>query len=91
MEADVDKMGREIGKLEERETVLKRALEEVEVSQAGDIERKKNSVLFERIVEMQGAIKSLRRQRSHLETNVADLSSILGDLSVSPLLLSSLL
>lgn len=91
MEADVEKLGRDIGKLEERETVLKRVLEEVEVSQAGDIERKKNSVLFERIVEMQGAIKSLRRQRSHLETNVADLSSILGDLSVSPLFLSSLL
>ena len=84
MEADVEKIGREISKLEEREKVLKRALEEVESSQAGDIERKKNSVLFERIVDMQAAIKTLRQQRGTLEGNVADLSSILGDLSVSP-------
>lgn len=57
----------------------------METAEAGDTERKKNSVLYRQIIEMQSAIKALRTHRTNLEAHVNDLSSILGDLSVSAL------
>lgn len=89
LEDEVDKLSREIEKLEEREKVAKVALDVIESAEAGDIERKKNSVLYQRITEMQTAIKALRTHRSNLEAHVSDLSGILGDLSVRPLFLWS--
>lgn len=82
LEEEVGKLSREISKLEEREAVAKVALDTIESAEAGDIERKKNSVLYQRIVEMQTAIKALRTHRSNLEAHVSDLSGILSDLSV---------
>lgn len=82
LQADVERVEKEIAKLEEREAAAKATLDVVESAEAGDIERKKSSVLFQQIVEMQSAIKSLRAHRANLEGHVHDLSGILSDLSV---------
>lgn len=87
MEAELEKVSREVERLEEREKVLKLALDAAETAEAGDTERKRNSQLFERIVEMQSAIKSLRQQRINLESQSTELSSILKDLSVRGIVL----
>ncbi|CEQ39441.1 SPOSA6832_00983 [Sporobolomyces salmonicolor] len=81
LEAEVEKVQMEIEKLQEREAVVKASLEALENAEAGDIERKKNSQLYQRIVEMQAAIKALRMHRANLEGHVNDLSGILSDLS----------
>lgn len=81
MERDIERTKTVLARLEENEKALKKVLDAVESSNAGEIERKKESVLYERIVEMQAAIKSLLLHRSNLEGHVSDLSSILGDLS----------
>ncbi|GAA5935275.1 hypothetical protein JCM10213_003991 [Rhodosporidiobolus nylandii] len=82
LEAEVDKVQKEIEKLQQREAEAKAALEALERSAAGEIERKKDSQLFQRIVEMQTAIKALRLHRANLEGHIGDLSGILADLSV---------
>lgn len=83
LEAEVAKFKEEITTLERKESAAKVALETVETAEAGDIERKKDSVLYQQIVEMQSAIKTLRLHRANLEGHVSDLSSILSELSVS--------
>jgi alpha 1,3-glucosidase len=84
LEAEVEQVKREIVKLGERERNVKGSLEALENAEAGEIERKKESVLYQKIIEMQEAIRALRMQRVNLEGHVADLSGILSDLSVSP-------
>ncbi|KAK4704738.1 hypothetical protein P7C70_g1477, partial [Phenoliferia sp. Uapishka_3] len=81
LEADVERIEKDIAKLEAREAAAKASLDIMETAEAGDTERKKNSVLFRQIVEMQSAIKALRLQRSSLEGHVSELSGILSDLS----------
>lgn len=90
MEFEVVRLSKEVAELEVKEKRLKIALEAVENVEASEIERKKESQLYERIIEMQAALKSLREQRAALETNVDDLSGILGDLSVRSSTRSSL-
>ncbi|GAA6011944.1 hypothetical protein JCM11491_000111 [Sporobolomyces phaffii] len=81
LEAEVVKVRGEIKRLQEKEKAVKRSLEVLENAEAGEIERKKNSVLYSKLTEMQGAIKALRQHRANLESHVNDLSGILGDLS----------
>lgn len=82
LEAEVDKVRSEIRGLETKERAAKVALEALENAEAGEIERKKDSVLYQKIVEMQEAIKALREHRTNLEGHISDLSGILADLSV---------
>jgi alpha 1,3-glucosidase len=84
MEAEVIKLNLQVVELESQEKSLKVALDQVETEEAGETERKKDSKLYEQIIEMQSAIRSLREERALLEASVDDLSGILGDLSVSP-------
>lgn len=83
LEAEVEQLKKEVDVLKTREATVKASLEALETAEAGDIERKKSSVLYEKIVEMQEAIKALRLHRANLEGHVSDLSGILADLSVS--------
>lgn len=72
----------EITFLKDKERAAKTALERTEATQAADIEKKKASVLYARIVEHQRAIKMLRTQREELEGDLSQLKSILTDLKV---------
>ncbi|GAA5975399.1 hypothetical protein JCM11641_004253 [Rhodosporidiobolus odoratus] len=83
LEAEVEKYTKEVEKLQQREVAAKTALEALERSAASEIERKKDSKLYERIVEMQTAIKTLRAHRANLEGHIGDLSGILADLSTT--------
>ena len=85
LEVEVEQIAKDIAKLEAREATAKASLDIMETAEAGDTERKKSSVLYQQIIEMQSAIKALRTHRTNLEAHVSDLSSILGDLSVSHL------
>lgn len=69
-----------IKELEQRESAAKRALERAESAAADDIERLKDSRLFQRISEMQEAIKSLRSERERLHDDIENLSGILSQL-----------
>lgn len=88
IEGEIEKIKGEIRRLQEKEKAVKKSLEVLENAEAGEIERKKNSVLYSKLTEMQGAIKALRQHRSNLEGHINDLSGILGDLSVNTLSLS---
>ncbi|KAI5480797.1 glycoside hydrolase family 31 protein [Pseudohyphozyma bogoriensis] len=81
LQAEIETVTKEIRGLEEREVAAKASLEALESAEAGEIERKKNSALYQSIVEMQSAIKSLRAERAQLEGHVAELSSVLSELS----------
>ncbi|GAA5874605.1 hypothetical protein JCM16303_002920 [Sporobolomyces ruberrimus] len=81
IEVEVEKVRGEIRRLQEKEKAVKKSLEVLENAEAGEIERKKNSVLYSRLTEMQSAIKALRQHRANLEGHVNDLSGILADLS----------
>ncbi|BGP24904.1 alpha 1,3-glucosidase, glycoside hydrolase family 31 protein [Rhodotorula toruloides] len=81
LEAELEKAQNEIADLQQREQSAKTALEILEQAEAGEIERKKNSQLYQRIVEMQTVIKALRLHRQNLEGHISDLSGILSDLS----------
>ncbi|KAL8278215.1 hypothetical protein RQP46_009388 [Phenoliferia psychrophenolica] len=81
LEADVEQVAKDIAKLEAREQTAKAGLDIMETAEAGDTERKKSSVLYQQILEMQSAIKALRAHRANLEAHVSDLSSILSELS----------
>ncbi|GAA5895979.1 hypothetical protein JCM6882_005578 [Rhodosporidiobolus microsporus] len=81
LEAEVDKIEKELEKLRQREAAAQKALEAMERDAAGEIERKKNSQLYHRLVEMQSAIKALRAHRTNLEGHISDLSGILADVS----------
>lgn len=83
LEKEVAKVRGEIEDLEDKERSLKARLEALEQAEEAEIERKKESVLYQKIVEMQDAIKALRLHRANLEGHVSDLSGILSDLSVS--------
>lgn len=78
---ELAKIETEISALQEREQSAKKTLEALEREEAGDIARKKDSQLYQRIVDMQDAIKALRIQRQNLEGQVSDLGDILTDLS----------
>lgn len=82
LEEEVEKARKEIVGLEQREKAAQSALSTMEASEAGDIEMKTSSLLYQQIVEMQAAIKSLRLNRAALDTQVVELSGILSDLSV---------
>lgn len=86
LEAEVAKVERELSTLQEREEAARLALETLENAKAGEIQRKKDSQLYERIVEMQDAIKALRTHRANLEGHIADLSEIMTGLAVRPAL-----
>ncbi|GAA5833625.1 hypothetical protein JCM9279_001580 [Rhodotorula babjevae] len=81
LEAEVAKVERELSTLQEREEAARLALETLENAEAGEIQRKKDSQLYERIVEMQEAIKALRTHRANLEGHIADLSEIMTGLA----------
>ncbi|GAA5875927.1 hypothetical protein JCM8547_008350 [Rhodosporidiobolus lusitaniae] len=81
LEEEVGKVEQEIARLRAKEQEAQTKLEQLENEVAGETERKKDSQLFQRIVEMQAAIKALRLHRANLEGHIADLSGILGDLS----------
>lgn len=81
LEAELRKVDEEIAGLRSQEQAAKATLEALEQEEAGDIERKKDSQLYERITEMQSAIKALRVQRQNLEGQVGELGGILTDLS----------
>lgn len=83
LEAEVERLKGDIARLQQKELAAKVALEQLENAEAGEIERKKESVLYQKIVEMQEAIKALREHRTNLEGHISDLSGILSDLSVS--------
>jgi hypothetical protein len=82
IQAEIAKIAGEIRGLQEKEKSVKRSLEMLENAEAGEIERKKNSVLYSKLTEMQSAIKALRQHRANLEGHINDLSGILSDLSV---------
>ncbi|KAK4054515.1 glucosidase II [Microbotryomycetes sp. JL201] len=81
LENEVQSLEREIKSLKDKERATKLELSRLESEEAEDIERKKDSLLYQKIVEMQSAIKALRTHRTNLEGHVSDLSSILSDLS----------
>ncbi|GAA5828886.1 hypothetical protein JCM11251_005908 [Rhodosporidiobolus azoricus] len=81
LEAEVEKVGKELEKLRQREAAAKDAFEAIERDAAGEIERKKDSQLYRSIVEMQSAIKALRAHRQNLEGHISDLSGIMADMS----------
>lgn len=81
LQGDLEKIIQEIAVLQNREQATRTTLEALEREEAGEIERKKDSQLFQRIVEMQEAIKALRVQRHNLEGQVSELGDILSDLS----------
>lgn len=82
IQGEVEKLKQEIAELKAREQTAQSRLDELEQADAGEIERKKDSQLYEKIVEMQVAIKALRMHRANLEGHVGDLSGILSDLTV---------
>ncbi|GAA5893633.1 uncharacterized protein JCM6883_003587 [Sporobolomyces salmoneus] len=81
IQVEIEKVRGEIKRLQEKEKSMKRSLEVLENAEAGEIERKKNSVLYSKLTEMQDAIKALREHRANLESHINDLSGILSDLS----------
>lgn len=83
LEAEVEKVKEDLRRLEQKEQAAKASLEALENAEAGEIVRKKESVLYQKIVEMQEAIKALREHRTNLEGHISDLSGILSDLSAS--------
>ncbi|GJN90711.1 hypothetical protein Rhopal_003725-T1 [Rhodotorula paludigena] len=81
LEQEVERVHAELETVRRREEAAKAALEALENAEAGEIERKKNSQLYERTVEMQKAIKALRLHRHNLEGHIDDLSGIMTDLA----------
>ncbi|KAM0791314.1 hypothetical protein ACM66B_005786 [Microbotryomycetes sp. NB124-2] len=81
LENEVRSLEREIKSLKDKERSAKSELSRLESEEAEDIERKKDSLLYQKIVEMQQAIKALRTHRANLEGHVSDLSSVLSDLA----------
>ncbi|GAA6028173.1 hypothetical protein JCM8097_006897 [Rhodosporidiobolus ruineniae] len=81
LEDEVKRVEGEIVRLQQKDIAAKAALEALENDAAGEIERKKDSELYRRIVEMQTAIKALRLHRTNLEGHISDLCGILSDLS----------
>lgn len=81
LQGELENLIKEIAVLQNREQATRTTLEALEREEAGEIERKKDSQLFQRIVEMQEAIKALRVQRHNLEGQVSELGDILSDLS----------
>ncbi|KAK4056711.1 glucosidase II [Microbotryomycetes sp. JL221] len=81
LEAEMESTSREIVSLRNKEQAAKAELTRLESEEADDIERKKDSLLYQKIVDMQEAIKALRLHRVNLEGHISDLSGILSDLS----------
>ncbi|GAA5925833.1 uncharacterized protein JCM15063_005135 [Sporobolomyces koalae] len=81
IQAEIEKLELEIRRMQAQEQTTLASLQALENAEAGEIERKKNSVLYLKLNEMQAAIKGLRQQRANLEGHVNDLSGILRDLS----------
>jgi len=81
LETEVAKAERELGQVREREVAAQDKLSVLENAEAGEIERQKSSLLYEKIVEMQDVIATLRAQRANLEGHVSDLAGVLADLS----------
>ncbi|BGP48447.1 glucosidase II [Rhodotorula kratochvilovae] len=81
LEGEVEQVARELARLQQREEAARLALETLENAEAGEIQRKKDSQLYERIVEMQTAIKSLRAHRENLEGHINDLTEIMTGLA----------
>ncbi|GAA6001422.1 hypothetical protein JCM10207_006659 [Rhodosporidiobolus poonsookiae] len=83
LEQEAAQAQHEVERLQAKEREAHRALEALENAAAGEIERKKDSRLYQQILEMQTAIKALRLHRTNLEGHIADLSGIMTDLSRS--------
>ena len=82
-EANVARITAEIGAYEQKEASLKKILEQTESRDQEEIQRKKASAVYLRLVDHQVAIKSLRQQRSNLESHLEELMAILTDLKGS--------
>jgi mannosyl-oligosaccharide alpha-1,3-glucosidase len=80
MEANVDRIGKELVGIEDKAKRLKELLERTESRKAGEIERKKASTLYRTLVKHQSAIRSLRSERAMLDESLEHLSQILADL-----------
>jgi alpha 1,3-glucosidase len=78
--AQVANLEMELKTKEADEKRLRAVLEQTEARAADDTERKKATPLYKRLVEHQAAIRTLRRQRTNLESHVADLTSMMSDL-----------
>ena len=83
IEQSIRKIEAELGTFLEKEKQLKVVLERVEKSEAGDIERKRASKLYQRIKEHQTSVQSLRKHRAYLQDQVGDLITLLSDLKKS--------
>lgn len=83
IEKNVAKLKSEISALQQKEENLRLNLEKVEQSEAGDLERKKASKLYQRIEAHQEVISNLRKHREFLQTQVTDLHNLLSDLKKS--------
>lgn len=78
--AQVRHLELELVGMEADEKRLRAVLEQTEARAADDTERKKATPLYQRFVEHQAAIKSLKRQRTNLENHIADLTSMMTEL-----------
>jgi alpha 1,3-glucosidase len=83
IERSIEKIRTEIVGLQDKEASLKAVLDKVERSEAGEIEKKKNSKLFKRMEEYQSTVTSLRKHREYLHDQVSSLQNLLEDLKKS--------
>ena len=80
LEANVQRFEMELVGAEEAEKRLKAVLEATESRQSEDTDRKKATGLYKRLEGYQSAIRSLRSQRTELETEIDELKAMLTEL-----------
>lgn len=80
LEKNIAKMEAELKVLREKEQNLRVILDRIESSEASEIERKKASKMYQRLVEHQKAIEDLRKHRAFLQQQIGDLSGLLIEL-----------
>ncbi|SCV72067.1 BQ2448_4761 [Microbotryum intermedium] len=81
LQDEIAKGKTELERLEVKERSSQATLKRLENKAASDIQRKKESMLYEKIVEMQQAIEALQKHRRNLEGHIVELSGVLADLS----------
>ncbi|KAH8922813.1 glycoside hydrolase family 31 protein [Atractiella rhizophila] len=81
LQGTIDALQASLSTLEVKEKKAKAELDRLEAESASESKRKMESKLYKRLQEHQTAIATLRQQKADLETDLAELSSILNDLS----------
>ncbi|SGY21788.1 BQ5605_C016g08274 [Microbotryum silenes-dioicae] len=81
LQDEIEKGQKELERLTAKQQSSQATLERLENEAAGDIQRKKESLLYEKIVEMQHAIEALQKHRQKFEGHIVELSGVLADLS----------